>query len=106
MQIEHEIISFYAPTGSLLVRYFCAEEPQGLSYNIDVPLVDGAFVDQTEINALIEAMKPTGQLERLVALKTAIIPDTLSALIPAPVAVVVVDPTPPIIEGADAPPTM
>ena len=65
MDIQTEVISFNPTTGSLVVRYFCAEVPDGLIYNIDIPLVDNEFVGLNEINNLIELMKPTGQLERV-----------------------------------------
>lgn len=105
MNIQHEILSFYPPTGSMLVRYFCDEVPEGLAYNIDIPLEDGAFVGEDKINELIEAMKPIGQLERLAALQAVSIPPALAALIPAPVVAPSVDESQPIIEGADALPT-
>lgn len=82
MNIQHEIISFYPPTGSMLVRYFCDEVPEGLAYNIDIPLENGSFVGQEQIDALIAAMKPVGQLERIAQLKSAQIPAELAALIP------------------------
>lgn len=104
MNIQHEIISFHAPTGSMLVRYYSEEVPEGLHYNIDIPLENGAFVGQEQINALIEAMKPVGQLERIFELQTVEIPAALAALIPQQVEQIAVDTTPPTIEGADAPP--
>ena len=85
MSIQHEIISFNPTTGSILVRYFNAEVPEGLIYNIDIPLENGAFISQDRIDALIEHYKPVGQLDRAAALKSAAIPDALAALIPQPV---------------------
>jgi hypothetical protein len=84
MNIQHEIISFYPPTGSMVVRYFCDEVPDGLRYNIDIPLENGAFIPQDKINELIDAMKPVGQLERLAALAAVEVPPELAALIPPP----------------------
>lgn len=82
MNIQHEITAFSPVTGSMLVRYFSEEVPDGLVYNIDIPIVDGAYVGQTEIDALVEAMTPVGQLERIAKLKQAPIPPALAALIP------------------------
>lgn len=106
MNIQHEIISFHAPTGSMLVRYFSDEVPDGLAYNIDIPLDNGAFIAQDKINELIDAMKPVGQLERIAALASVEIPPELAALIPPEPEPVVVDTTPPVIEGTDAPPSV
>ncbi len=105
MNIQHEIISFHAPTGSMLVRYFSDEVSEGLAYNIDIPLVNGTFVSQDEINSLIEAMKPVSQLQRLAELQAIEIPEFLSALIPPEPEVVVVDESQPIILGVDPLPT-
>lgn len=82
MSIQHEILCFYPTTGSILVRYSNEQVPDGLVYNIDIPLENGEFVGQEEIDALIEAMKPVGQLARIAALQTAQIPATLAALVP------------------------
>lgn len=102
MNIQHEIISFHPATGSMLVRWFCDEVPDGLAYNVDIPLENGAFIGPEKIEALIEAVKPVGQLERLAALATVEIPPELAAYIPAPAPVV--DDTQPVIDGTDAPP--
>lgn len=93
MNIQHEIISFHPATGSMLVRYFSEEVPDGLTYNVDIPLENGAFVGQEQIDALIEAVKPVGQLERIAALKVAQIPPALAALVPP-------DPTPAVADAA------
>jgi hypothetical protein len=90
----------------MLVRYFSDEVPEGLAYNIDIPLENGAFITQDKINDLIEAMKPVGQLERITALMAVQIPPELAALIPPePEPAVVVDESQPIIEGVDPLPT-
>lgn len=81
MNIKHEIISFHPLTGSMTVRYFCDQFPDGLIYNIDIPLENGAFIAQDKINELIEVTKPVGQLERLVTLKSAVIPGEFQAII-------------------------
>lgn len=82
MNIQHEILSFHPATGSLLVRYFCEEVPQGLVYSIDVPLENGSFVGQERIDQLIDFMKPTGQLERAAELASANTPEQLVNFVP------------------------
>lgn len=104
MIISHEIKSFNPKTGSLEVRYFSDEVPNGLTYNIDIPLENGVFIGQEKINELIDAMKPVGQLERVATLASAPVPPELAALIPPEPQPVVVNTTPPIIEGTDTPP--
>jgi hypothetical protein len=105
MDIQHEIISFYPTTGSMVIRYFSEEVPDGLFYNIDIPLENGTFIGKERIDALIEVMKPVGQLERIAALKTVEIPSVLAAFILPQPEPMVVDQSQPIIQGTDAPPT-
>ena len=85
MSIQHEIVSFNPTTGSILVRYFTETVPEGLCYNIDIPLENGTFINQEQIAELIEHMKPVGQLERMAAVKSATIPEELVQFIPAPI---------------------
>lgn len=91
MNIQNEIINFDANTGTILVRYFCNEFPEGLIYNIDLPVENGEFPDQSAIDNLISLMKPKGQIERIVALKNVSIPDYLIKLNP-PIKVQVIEP--------------
>ncbi len=77
MNIKTEIISFSSDTGSLCVKYFSDELPDGLVYNIDIPLKDGVYPSKDEIDGLIKHMTPTGQLERIAALKKLSVPDYL-----------------------------
>jgi hypothetical protein len=80
MNIQYEIIRFYPQTGSVEVRYFCDEHQSGLIYNIDIPVVNGQYASKEEIASLIEQMKPSGQLQRLVDLQAAQVPSSLAAL--------------------------
>lgn len=84
MNIQHQIVSFHAPTGSMVVRYFCDEFPNGLTFNIDVPIQDGAYPSQQEISELIAHFRPVGQLERAVAIQSIQVPTHLSELPTAP----------------------
>ena len=81
MEIKHEITNFNTSTGSLTVKYYTDDFPQGLEYNIDVPIIDGKFVGQDEINAMIEFNKPKGQLERIVTTAKIEPPDFLKQYI-------------------------
>ena len=85
MSIQHEILSFNPTTGSILVRYFTEAVPEGLRYNVDIPIVDGVFASQEEVEALIEHMAPVGQLERVAVTKQAEVPNYLQAYVPVAV---------------------
>jgi hypothetical protein len=76
--VKYEILNFDPRNGSLLVKYFTDDVPEGLKYNIDVPIVNGQFVSQVEVEAMIELMKPTAQLERLIVSTTMEIPSYLT----------------------------
>lgn len=76
--VKYEIQSFNPNNGSLTIKYYTDEVPNGLMYNIDVPIVDGSFASQTEIEAMIELMKPTNQLERLIVSTTVEVPSFLT----------------------------
>lgn len=77
MNITNQIINFDAASGSVLVRYLCAEDAVELVYSIDVPVIDGAFVSQVEMQQIIDYSTPRAQLERIVLLKTTVVPDWL-----------------------------
>jgi hypothetical protein len=81
MEIKHEITNFNSSTGSLTVKYYTDDFPQGLEYNIDVPIIDGEFVGKDEIDAMIEFNKPKGQLERIVTTAKIETPDFLKQYI-------------------------
>lgn len=87
MHIQYSIVEFNKDTGSVLVKYFCDELPEGVTYNVDIPVINGQLAPQADVDALILALQPTAQIERLVALKTAEIPGFLAEKIPAPVVI-------------------
>jgi hypothetical protein len=80
MQIQYRILNYVPEQASLLVNYFCDEVPDGITYAIDVPVIDGQLADEEEIMQLIQGYTPKGQLERLAALKTVEHPTHLTAL--------------------------
>jgi hypothetical protein len=85
MQINHKILSFNPNSGSITVCYFSNEVPDGLIYGIDLPIVNGAFVDTSEIEKLIALHCPKGQLKRIVELQTTAIPEFLMPYVPVPI---------------------
>jgi hypothetical protein len=76
--VKYEILNFDPNNGSLLIKYFTDDVPEGLRFNIDVPIIDGKFADEDAVQAMIEQMKPTPQLERIVASSTVEIPSYLT----------------------------
>lgn len=77
MNIQHTILQFTSATGSIVVKYFCNELPDGLVYNIDLPITDGQYPTEAEMLALIEAYKPTGQIKRITDVAAATPPQYL-----------------------------
>lgn len=84
MNIQHEILAFYTNSGSIEVKYFCDEVPEGLIYTIDVPIENGQFVSQESIEALIENFKPIGQLQRIADIKSMTSSTSISAVVIEP----------------------
>lgn len=79
--MQSELLSFNPASGTLLVRYSTEDFPEGLVYSIDIPLNNGEYPTQQEIDSLVEHYKPTGQLQRIADVKAAQVPDFLSALV-------------------------
>lgn len=84
MEVQHEIISFSPDTGTVAVRYFSSEVPEGIQYGVDVPFVDGQYASMDALTDLINHMAPRWQLERIATLRTATTPDYLARYIPSP----------------------
>lgn len=81
MNIQHEILSFDENIGGVLVRYFTDSNPTGYIYNIDVPMIDGEYVSEIELNTHIEHLAPKSQLQRVEEIKTAKLPAYLSSIV-------------------------
>lgn len=77
MNIQNEILNFDEASGTILVRYFTSDFPEGFAYNIDLPIVDGQYPSEEELQELVRVYEPRGQLERIVAVKTATVPENL-----------------------------
>lgn len=85
MDIQHEILSFDPTIGGITVRYYTESNSVGFTFNIDLPIENGSFPDETGVNSLVELYKPSGQLKRLEDIKTAVVPAFLAAkILPAP----------------------
>ena len=83
MNIQHQIIEFNPTTVSIVVKYWAEQFPEGLVFNIDLPIVDGQFPADEEIENAIKAHEPKSQIERLIQTQTLNIPDNFKQKIPA-----------------------
>jgi hypothetical protein len=105
MSIISKILAFDPSIGSILVEYTDSTSGLSLTYNIDVPMENGQYVDQPTLQLLITQMEPTGQFARIIASKNATIPEHLSAFIPVPVPIPTVSNTQPVVVGTASPPS-
>lgn len=81
MSIQHEILSFDANNGAVLVRYFTESNPNAYIYNVDVPMIDGKYVSEEELTAHIEHLAPKAQLERVEQIANAEVPKYLNDIV-------------------------
>ena len=82
MNIKYQFLSFDKNSGSVLVRYFTDNNPDGYIYNLDVPLNNNQYVNEIEFIDYVEQFIPKNQLQRAEQIKTITLPKYLSDLIP------------------------
>jgi hypothetical protein len=83
MEIQHKILSFDPRNGGLVVQYYTADNSDGLVFNIDLPVENGEYPSQEEVQGVIELHTPRGQLERISAIKNASVSNFLLAHVPS-----------------------
>lgn len=81
MNIKYDILEFIPHIGTIVVKWYCDEVPQGLVYNVDLPINNGSYPKFEELSGIIKQFEPTGQLERIAALRNAQVPEYLEKLI-------------------------
>jgi len=64
--MNYEIVDASAETGSLVVRFFTDDYPEGLRYSVDLPV---PYPTGETLDAHIRSFAPVGQIARLVAIK-------------------------------------
>ena len=101
MNIQYKILYFYEDTGSIVVNYYCDEFPDGLNFNIDVQIVDNKYPTLEEIYSLILQYKPTVQLQRMLNIQNAPIPQYLENIKYIPPLPIEINTDQPIIYGVD-----
>jgi hypothetical protein len=84
MNIKYDILEFVPHIGCIVVKWYCDEVPQGLVYNVDLPIIDGHYPHYEELDEIINRFTPVGQLERIAALSKVKIPEYLDKLIYRP----------------------
>jgi hypothetical protein len=84
MNIKYDILEFIPHTGAIVVKWYCDEVPHGLVYNVDLPITDGQYPQQEELDSIIKKFEPTGQLERIADLIKAKVPEYLDKLVYRP----------------------
>jgi len=67
--MEYKITGFNPYTGSALVNFFTIEFPEGLTYNVDVPVENGSYISGDALRSHIMAFAPYGQIARIVELR-------------------------------------
>jgi hypothetical protein len=67
--MQYKIIGFNAANGSALVNFFTAEYPDGLTYNVDIPVENGSYISGDALRSYIMAFAPYGQIARIVELR-------------------------------------
>lgn len=81
MEIKHDIVSFNPDTGSIEVHYYSDSFPGGVVFNIDLPITDGQYPSNEEIEALIQHHNPVGQIVRAVTLQGVEPPASLLSMV-------------------------
>lgn len=79
--MHYEIKAFDKASGSALVRFWTDDYPDGLAYNIDIPIAGGAYLAGEALAAHIMSFAPHGQIARLVA-AAAVDTSAIEALLP------------------------
>ncbi|MBV5350259.1 hypothetical protein JZU71_03735, partial [bacterium] len=67
--MNYKIVGFSTVTGSALVKFFTDEFPEGMTYSIDIPVENGAYISGEALANHIMAFAPFGQIARIVALR-------------------------------------
>ncbi|MEY2840164.1 MAG: hypothetical protein RJB60_2463 [Pseudomonadota bacterium] len=67
--IEFKLVDFHERTGSLQVVYHNEDLPEGVAFSINIPIVNGGFLQGDELVALINSYAPKDVFERAAAIR-------------------------------------
>jgi len=84
MNVKYDIIEFIPYSGTIVVKWYCDELPDGLVYAVDLPIVDNSYPKLDELGGIIKQFEPTGQLERAIQIRNVTIPEELKCYIQKP----------------------
>lgn len=70
IQIEFKLVDFHDRTGSLQVLYYNQDIPEGITFSINVPIVDGSYLKGDDLVNLIQSYAPRDMFERAAAIRT------------------------------------
>ena len=69
--MQYQITHFQESTGTVSVRFWTEQYPDGLSFSIDIPLVNGEYITGEALNNHIMSFAPYEQIKRFVEAKNA-----------------------------------
>lgn len=64
MKIEFRLVDFHQQTGSLQVVYYNDDIPQGINFSLNVPIVNGAYLQGEALEEFIQGYAPVDVFER------------------------------------------
>lgn len=70
MNIEFRLVDFHQKTGSLQISYFNENIPDGVLFSINIPIVEGAYLQGDALVSLINSYAPLDIFERAATIKT------------------------------------
>lgn len=88
--MDYKIISFDSSIGSIIVSFYDAELNQEFKYNIDIPVLEGKYINNEDLEEYIKSFEPKAQVQRLKEIKNNAldIPEKLKQVSPE----VIIDP--------------
>lgn len=69
MEIQYELLEFYPETGSIQVRFYNDDLPQGVMFSISLPIGGGRYPQGADLDRVIRNHVPTDIFERARTLK-------------------------------------
>lgn len=67
--MEYTIVGFNKDYGTLVVKFTTTEYPEGLIFNVDIPISNGTYVTGETLTEHIMSFAPVGQVDRILEIK-------------------------------------
>lgn len=88
MKIDFRLVDFHQRTGSLQVVYFNEDIPDGVNFSLNIPIVNGAYLQGDALVDFINSYAPLDIFERAAVIRAqsldSPVPDLAPAATPAP----------------------